>query len=238
MLTAVARDTAGNLSTSAGVTVSVSNATPPPTTSLVAAYAFAENTGTSTADSSGNNNTGTLSNATWTSAGHDGSALSFNGSSNRVNVADSNSLDLTTGMTAEAWVFPTTLSGWRTVVMKEAAGGLAYALYAHDNAPTPAAYVNFGGTDIRVAGTSALPLNTWSHLAVTYDGTTLRLYVNGAQVGSRAATGSIRATTAALRIGGNAVWGEWFAGRIDDVRIYNRARTATEIQSDMTTPVR
>jgi hypothetical protein len=50
-------------------------------------------------------------------------------------------------------------------------------------------------------------------------------------------TGNIVNGTGPLRIGGNAPWGEYFAGQIDDVRVYNRALTPTEIQADMNTPV-
>src|SRR5262245_61620695 len=74
------------------------------TPSLVAAYSFNEGAGTRLGDSSGNGNVGTIVNATWTTAGKAGGALSFNGTSARVNVADSASLHLTTGMTLEAWV--------------------------------------------------------------------------------------------------------------------------------------
>jgi hypothetical protein len=155
----------------------------------------------------------------------------------RVNINDSASLDLTTGMTLEAWVYPTTLSGWRTVILKETTSDLVYALYAHDNAQRPSAYIRVGGVDVSVVGTFALPLTTWSHLATTYDGATLCLYVNGVQVGSRAVSGTIAVSTGRLRIGGNAIWGEWFAGRIDEVRIYNRALSPAEIQTNMTTPV-
>ena len=49
--------------------------------------------------------------------------------------------------------------------------------------------------------------------------------------------GSITASTGALRIGGNTVWGEYFAGLIDEVRIYNRALTAAELTTDMNAPV-
>jgi hypothetical protein len=69
------------------------------------------------------------------------------------------------------------------------------------------------------------------------DGANLRLYVNGTQVASRALTGAMRTSTGVLRIGGNSIWSEWFAGLIDEVRVYNRALSATEIQADMTTPV-
>src|SRR5205085_8307352 len=52
-----------------------------------------------------------------------------------------------------------------------------------------------------------------------------------------AISGPINVTTGALRIGGNAVWGEYFAGRIDEVRIYNRPLSVTEITTDMNTPI-
>ena len=80
-------------------------------------------------------------------------------------------------------------------------------------------------------------LNTWTHLAVTYDGATLRMFVNGVQVSSEAAPGGAVATNGALRIGGNAFWGEFFKGIIDEVRIYNRALTASEVLTDMVTPI-
>ena len=138
-------------------------------------------------------------------------------------------------MTIEAWVRPTSNTGWRTVVMKEAVGGLAYALYS-SNGSRPAGYVNTGA-DVGLNGTAALPLNTWSHLALTYDGTMLRLFVNGVQVNSLPVTDGITATSGVLRIGGNSVWSEYYRGLIDDVRIYNRALSGTEIQTDMNTPI-
>ena len=75
---------------------------------------------------------------------------------------------------------------------------------------------------------SPLPAGTWSHLATTYDGSQLRLYVNGTQVAQTAASGSIATSTAPLRIGGNAVWGEWFSGWIDEVRDLRAVRSAPQ----------
>ena len=83
-------------------------------------------------------------------------------------------------------------------------------------------------------GTAALPLNTWTHLAVTFGAGTLRLYVNGVQVGTQVVSGSLVTSANPLTIGGNGVWSEWFAGLIDEVRIYNRALTQAEIQAGMT----
>jgi hypothetical protein len=92
----------------------------------------------------------------------------------------------------------------------------------------------FGGN---LYGTSPLTVNMWTHLAASYDGAAMRLYVNGVQVASRAQTGAIATSTDPLQIGGDSIYGQYFAGRIDEVRIYNRALSAAQIQSDMNTPV-
>jgi hypothetical protein len=86
---------------------------------LVAAYAFDEGTGTTVADASGTGNGGTVTNTTWTNSGRYGNALRFNGSSARVNVANSASLQLSSAMTLEAWVNPATVNNaWRDVIYK------------------------------------------------------------------------------------------------------------------------
>ena len=216
-------------------------AIPPPNFSgLVAAYGFNENSGTSATDASGNSNTGTISGATWTTQGKFGNALSFDGSTNWVAVNDSNSLDLTAGMTLEAWVNPAALSGgssgWRTVILKQQTSDLVYALYGNTDQNRPSGYVYVGG-ELDTAGTAQLPLNSWTHLATTYDGSALRLFVNGVQVSNRAVSGNIAQSSSPLRIGGNSVWGEYFSGLIDEVRVYNRALSQTEIQADMSTAV-
>jgi hypothetical protein len=154
-------------------------------------------------------------------------------------VGDSTSLDLTTGMTLEAWVKPTALTGWRSVMMKETADGLTYALYANDNDPKPATYVRIAGHSLSdgSGGPGLLALNTWTHLAATYDGVNVRIFVNGVEAGVTPVTGSMLTSNLPLRIGGNAVWGEYFQGVIDEVRIYNRALSTDEISTDINTPV-
>jgi hypothetical protein len=206
------------------------------TPGLVAAYSFDEGTGTTVADASGTGNGGTIGTATWSTLGKNGNALSFNGSSARVTIPDAPSLRLTAGMTLEAWVFPTTVTGrWRDVVFK---GDDNYYLMATTPVGSaPGAGGIFSGSYGETFGASALPANTWSHLSATYDGTTLRLYVNGVQVASRAQTGTLATSANPLNIGGDAFYNQYFAGRIDDVRVYNTALSAAQIQSDMNAPV-
>lgn len=203
---------------------------------LVAAYGFNEGSGTTTSDASGGGQTGSISGATWSAAGKNGTALSFDGINDMVTVADSAALDVSR-VTVMAWLRPTALGDWRTAVLKETSNGLAYALYANNNASRPEGYVNLGDIDRSANGTTAMALNAWTHVAMTFDGSNIRLYVNGVLVRTRAFAGSIVTSAEALRIGGNAIWGEWFAGLIDDVRVYNRALTLAEVQSGMNTPV-
>ena len=88
-----------------------------------------------------------------------------------------------------------------------------------------------------LSGPSANPVNAWTYVAFTYDGATVRLYINGTQVASRAASGAIQTTNSPLWIGGNSPYGEYFQGLIDEARVYNRALTQAEIQSDMNTSI-
>ena len=229
-------DAAGNANTTDGA-ISFSIATSS-TAGLVAAYGFNEGTGSTVNDGSGNGNQGTIANATWSTAGKYGGALLFNGTNAAVAIPDAASLHLTTGMTLEAWVQPTAAQGtvWRTIMLKERPGGLSYALYANTSAGRPSADINIG-SDQSAAGTAGLAVNAWTHVAATYDGATLRLYVNGTLVRSVAAAGSLVAATGSLRFGGNSIWSEWFKGYIDEVRIYNRPLSATEIVNDMNKPL-
>jgi hypothetical protein len=86
------------------------------------------------------------------------------------------------------------------------------------------------------AAPSALGLSTWTHLAQTWDGSTLRLYIDGAEVATQPSPGTLITSTGQVRIGGSS--GQFFSGLIDEVRIYNRARTAAEIAADMVTAVK
>jgi beta-lactam-binding protein with PASTA domain len=235
------------------VALVVSSGSPAPVGGLVLAFGFEEAAGNSVLDSSAAPVNGTIAGATRVAAGKIGRALSFDGVNDWVTVNDTTAskIDLTSGMTLEAWVRPTSaLSGWESVVIKERTTvGLSYALYANDGAPDasgfagPAGYIRPGPvastTDqgVRQASHTSIALNTWTHLATTYDGANQRLYINGALVATKPQTGSTAVSNQPLRIGGNGVWGEFFQGLIDEVRIYNRALSAAEITADMTTPV-
>jgi hypothetical protein len=229
-LSAQARDARGNLGFAPGVTVLTG--VPP---GLVGAWSFNEGSGFVAGDGSGSGNTGTIEGATWTTSGKFGQALSFDGQNDWVVIADADSLDLTTGMTLEAWVFPIVpLSSWISVIDKD-----IDRYYLMASAP-PNGTPSIGGTWVsgnhNLTAPSPVPLNAWTHLACTFNGTTAKLFVNGTEVASRPETTPITTSDEPAHIGGN-FYGEWFPGRIDEVRIYNRALTEEEIQTDMATPL-
>jgi hypothetical protein len=220
----------GTDSTSSSFILNVSSPNP------VAAYSFNEGSGTTVADASGNGNNGTLSGTAWSAAGKYGNALSFSGTSARVTIADAPSLRLTNAMTLEAWVKPSTVTAaWRDVIYK---GNDNYYLEGTTgNSGRPAVGGTFNGADANLYGTAALSVNIWTHLAGSYDGTTLRLYVNGVQVSTVNQAGLLQTSNNPLQIGGDSIFGQTFQGLIDEVRVYNRVLTASEIQTDMNTPV-
>jgi len=214
--------------TSQDIVISVNNG-------LVAAYSFEEASGSTTEDLSGHDNTGTLvSNPVRTDAGRFGRALLFNGSSSYVNVPHSESLNLTKTVTLMAWCNPTVVTdSYRNLVYKPED---IYFLEGFTPVPnTPRFYGTFSSANLNA--TTRLQANQWTHVAGTYDGATMRLYINGVQVASRSQTGPVLTSTYDLGIGGNSLNGQFFPGMIDEVRIYSRALSAAEIQSDMNSPI-
>jgi glucose/arabinose dehydrogenase len=230
-----AADATGNLSGYSNV-ASAQTGAPAQLPGLVAAYGFDEEGGSDALDASEFGNHGTLVGATRTTSGRHGGALSFDGVDDVVVIPGSASLDLTTGMTLEAWVFPTSpLVSWKAIVQKQVDGWYL-------DANTAANRVGVGGTlsglcCAALNGTTTLPVNQWTHVAGTYDGSTLRIFVNGNLEASQPASGSLQVSSAPVRIGGNTYANEFFPGRIDDVRIYDRALGEAEIEHDMNMPV-
>jgi len=197
---------------------------------LVGYWKFDEGTGTTVSDSSGNGNTGTLTNGPLWTAGRIGNALYFDGINDSITIPDSNSLDLSGSFTFSAWVNPvSTFTDFRSILVKN----YKYFLYA-----SGAGYCGDGSplggfsevTNQTVCQPSPLPANAWTYLALSYNGSTLTLYRDGIPVATSNATGALSATTGTLQIGASQ-FGEYFQGLIDEVRIYKRALTDTEIQT-------
>lgn len=202
---------------------------------LVAAYSFDEGSGSSVSDTSGKGNAGSIGTATWSTTGRFGKALVFNGSTSMVTIPHSPSLNLTTGMTLEAWVNPSVVKpAWVDVIYKHDDRFYLEASSTNGSRPVGGAPTASGRSE--AFAPSALTPNVWTHLALTYDGSRLRLYVNGTEVSSVARSGAILTSTSAVTIGGDP-YGQHFTGMIDEVRIYSVARTAAEIQTDMKTAI-
>jgi hypothetical protein len=202
---------------------------------LVAAYGFNEGAGTTSADAAGNGRTATLVGGPAWVTGEFGSALSFNGSSSYATVSNLPYL--------AAW----TVSGWVRSPAAPTNGAPTGPIHHSANF-----HFNWNHADPAFQGTIALSVggvwypasfgalaaNTWYYLAATYDGETLNAYTNGVLVTSNTApSGPADADANPLSFGKHSAAAQYFQGIVDEVRIYNRALTLTEIQSDMNTPL-
>ena len=197
---------------------------------LVAHWKFDEGSGTTASDSSGNGNTGTLVNGPLWTAGKVGNALFFDGIDDNVTVADSNSLDLSSSFTLSAWVNPaSTFTDFRSILVKNYKYYLYASVAGYCGNGSPLGGFNEAATYKTVCQPSPLPTNTWTHLAVTYNGSTLTFIETALQL-PPPFSGTLSPTTGTLQIGASQ-FGEYFKGLIDEVRIYNRALSDTEIQS-------
>jgi hypothetical protein len=217
-----------------GIGVDRASATPVP----VAAYSFDEGSGEMARDSAGNHD-GRIHGAGW-AEGKYGSALEFDGEDDIVTVPASEALDFAEGFTLEAWVRPSEAHSWASLIAKEDGGEsppFSYLLYGQGGGEAPVVYMAGGESELtHNDGETGLPLSAWSHLAVTSDGEHSRIYIDG-ELDSVGPALPVKPTNGPLQIGGNEVFGEHFAGRVDDVRLYDEPLGAEEIEEDEETPV-
>ena len=189
---------------------------------LVGHWKFDEGAGSTANDSSGNGNNGALTNTPLWTTGKVGKALYFNGIDSNVSVLASTVLDMATAFTMSAWVNPTaTASDFRAVLVKNYKNYLYSSVAGYCGNGTP-----LGGfseiTNQTVCDQSPLAINSWSHLAVSYDGAFLTLYRNGVAISTVASSETMSRSTGTLQIGASQ-FGEFFQGMVDEVRVYNRA---------------
>src|ERR1041385_3152735 len=174
-------------------------------------------------------NHATLQNGVTYATGNAGAAFTFDGSDDRAFIPESTSIDLsrTSQWTIEAWIKPSSVAGqWPTIYSE---GYFGASLGLQSGTGLPQSWIN--NTDV-INGTIAVPLNQWSHIALTSDGTNRTFYVDGAFAG----TGSAFAT--AEDSNGSAIGDvspsdsrARFAGQIDELSLYNRALASNEIAS-------
>lgn len=230
VLRAVARDAAGNQTTSAAITVSIAGAV---SGGLAAHWRMDETGGTQASDATGNQNVGVLMNGPQWTTGRSGGALQFDGGNDYVRVPDSpylRSSDFTIAM----WIQTGSVSGARILFSKPVGPNYSnsYVLYLTDGVMQFHTCCNspiFGG--------AALTPGTWQHVAVSKAGAVIRLYLNGNEVGSlTTAPTTVTYDARSLFLGAEDDNGDdvpeqsFFQGKMDDVRFYNKGLSAAEVQ--------
>jgi hypothetical protein len=163
-----------------------------------------------------------------------GYMINYNGSDNRVLIADSDSLDLTTSATLEAWVYRTTGRTQRIIAKENNSGTNGYELSLSSGSIPFFRLNQTTSADLyRVNATTVIPTNTWTHIAGTFDGTNMFIYVNGILEGTKAGPASIVANTLQLTIGAEPDASDFYLGQIDEVRIWRVARSQSQVQDYM-----
>lgn len=200
-----------------------------------------EGVGSIAGDFSGQGNSGTLTNGPTWGAGKIGKGLTFDGTDDYVNAGNASSINnvFANGGTVSAWIYLT--SGFNTsgayVINKYDGNVTGWAFGVYNVSGTPFMYQRFSGTTaFWESQTATVPLNTWTHLAVAYNNSSNAnvptLYINGQSVAitSSSPTGSATNDSSVnMYLGNGATFDRQFNGSIDEVRIYNRALSATEV---------
>lgn len=184
-------------------------------------------------------NNGTLVNGVTYSNGEVGTAFSFNGVNTRILVPDAPNLDFTTAMTVEAWINPRMWGGTPREILSKWGGAFDQRSYTFSIDPSGLAYFAVcydGFSGATVFSSSLIPSNQWTHLVGTYDGSNLRMFVNGIPQNSVPWTLGIFPGTVPIAIGATlgATTGaatSFFNGLIDEVTLYKRALSSNEVAS-------
>jgi hypothetical protein len=187
-------------------------------------------------DGSGNANNATASATSWV-VGHSGFALSFSGAPTSQAVAPRTpSLEPTTAITVEAWIKPSivgTDSTFDRIVDKGVNSGYGLGLGSSGGQTGACFRLNSVLAKVPICTSAGIVANVWTHLAGTWSGTTMTLWVNGVAGATATFLGPISTPNLNLTLGnradgpGGGSYG--FNGAIDDVRIYARAKSAAEI---------
>jgi hypothetical protein len=186
-------------------------------------WTFNDGNETIAKDSTGNNDGTVYGNASWTMG-----ALNFDGVDDYVHCGYAADLNIINEITVEAWIKPSVTSGVSTIVRKSVNDDYQYRLCLYNGKLK--GNLRLSGGAKSVVGNSALVAGTWYHVYMTYDGTNLKLYINGDLDGSVSATGTICYDTLALTIGRGDAYTSYFNGIIDEVKIYNYSMTSAEIE--------
>ncbi|MFA6486192.1 MAG: LamG domain-containing protein [Candidatus Magasanikbacteria bacterium] len=161
--------------------------------------------------------------------GISGNAIQLNGTSSYGYIMDSDLTKPNDQLTLEAWVKPELNPGqsYHTVIAKFT----YFLLTISNNGDLRADITNSSGTRVYFSVPNAVAFAQWNHLAMTYDGAMIRLYVNGVKVGEKIQTGNVSTVTSNINIGSTNGSADMFKGLIDEAKIYKRVLTDSEIQA-------
>lgn len=191
-----------------------------------------EGGGTSTYDASGNNNVGALTNGPVWIAGKTGWALSLDGVNDSVNAGNSATLGMPNNITVAFWVNAPVNSGYQRMISKNNQSSQGWEIQNSPNSANVAVRIDTSSSTNQLFYIYNVINSTWHHVAFVISGASVARYVDGVlQSSSAYAVGGGVGNSTNLIIGGDFTGGSCFNEKIDDVRVYNRALSATEIKN-------
>ncbi|MEI7619943.1 MAG: LamG-like jellyroll fold domain-containing protein [Candidatus Falkowbacteria bacterium] len=186
------------------------------------------------ADYSGQNNNGTsVGGVTYNQSGKINNSLGFNGTTSYLSVLNSASLNPVNGVTLEAWVNwsinPSTGQPWANIINKNADNQYQIQ-HNQTNTRFELAVMTTSGRSYILSNTQPV-MGVWYHVVGTWDNTSnqVRIYVNGVLENSSSRSGFLTTSASPINIGRRTTPDRYFNGRLDEVVIYNRALSASEI---------
>ncbi len=206
---------------------------PPLNNGLIGYWNFEEGSGTTANDRSGNGNNGSIEGGAPFTDGKIGQALDLDGTDDRVLVTTNSGLETNTNVTVALWINPDDAAKATSQQLASKYSSTpqnGYVLYIPASVNTIKWELRLGSCCQAVQALTALVNGTWQHVVATYDGATLKVYINGVLENSSASSGTLTSTNnLALGADWSGATVQPFDGRMDEVRLYNRALSAGEI---------
>jgi len=205
---------------------------PPPSKKVndgrVLHFSFDNNEGDQCTDASGKGNNGNVQGSTWVRQGHHGGGMKFDGVDDQILVPNNTSLDLTS-VTLSAWICPENIEKGNNMIMEKRPHDGCWELMHYDLGRL---LVRGSSSQTEGSERKTIKAGKWVHVVATISGAEGHIYLDGKKIKTTPVT-PLRVTSGDVLIGAGRSWSlsdDQFTGLMDDVMIFNRALSASEIQ--------
>lgn len=157
--------------------------------------------------------------------------LNFNGTTGVVSIPHAASITLTGDMTVALWIYKNSeAADWVRLIGKGLSANRTFGVWEESGGGTRILFQQYGTANLNLYSTGTIPLTTWTHVTCRISGNNATIFINGANSGSTTRGGAPATDTEPVTLG-YAGFHTYWPGRMDDVRLYNRALSDAEISA-------